>query len=114
MLEVTPQSEPITAAAQDAYAAWRQALATMIAYDTLVGQRIAELREQPIAGTQTIGEFMQRRLSPAMATVAATAQRLASLAVSALEGALIQARVARDPAPIRDACAQVAALIDVS
>jgi uncharacterized membrane-anchored protein len=49
------------------------------AYDTLVGQRIAELREQPVPGTQTIGEFMQRRLSPAMATVAATAQRLASL-----------------------------------
>jgi uncharacterized membrane-anchored protein len=30
-------------------------------------------------GTQTIGEFMQRRLSPAMATVAASAQRLATL-----------------------------------
>jgi len=49
------------------------------AYDTLVGQRIDELREQPIPGTQTLGEFMQRRLSPAMATVAATSQRLASL-----------------------------------
>ncbi len=49
------------------------------AYDTLVGQRITELRERAIPGTQTIGEFMQRRLSPAMATVAATAQRLASL-----------------------------------
>jgi uncharacterized membrane-anchored protein len=49
------------------------------AYDTLVAQRIGELREKPIPGTQTIGEFMQRRLSPAMATVAATAQRLASL-----------------------------------
>jgi uncharacterized membrane-anchored protein len=49
------------------------------AYDALVAQRIAELREQPIAGTQTIGEFMQRRLSPAIATVASTAQRLASL-----------------------------------
>jgi len=49
------------------------------AYDTLVSQRIAELRERPITGTQTVGEFMQRRLSPAMATVAATAQRLASL-----------------------------------
>lgn len=49
------------------------------AYDTLVSQRIAELRERPIAGTQTVGEFMQRRLSPAMATVAATAHRLASL-----------------------------------
>ena len=50
------------------------------AYDTLVTQRISELREKPIQGTQTIGEFMQRRLSPAIATVAATAQRLASLA----------------------------------
>ncbi len=44
-----------------------------------VVQRIAELREKAIPGTQTLGEFMQRRLSPAMATVAATAQRLASL-----------------------------------
>ena len=42
-------------------------------------QRIAELREKPIPGTQTIGEFMQRRLSPAMATVAASERRLTSL-----------------------------------
>jgi len=49
------------------------------AYDTLVSQRITELREKAIPGTQTIGEFMQRRLSPAMATVAATGQRLTSL-----------------------------------
>jgi uncharacterized membrane-anchored protein len=49
------------------------------AYDAIVRQRITELREQPIAGTQSIGEFMQHRLSPAIATVAATAQRLASL-----------------------------------
>jgi uncharacterized membrane-anchored protein len=49
------------------------------AYQALVMQRIAELRESAIPGTQTIGEFMQRRLNPAMATVVATAQRLASL-----------------------------------
>lgn len=49
------------------------------AYDALVRERIAELRERPIPGTQTLGEFMQRRMSPAMATVQATAQRLASL-----------------------------------
>jgi len=49
------------------------------AYDTLVSQRIAELRERPLEGTQTLGEFMQRRLSPAMATVSATWQRLALL-----------------------------------
>lgn len=49
------------------------------AYDALVAQRIAELRERPIPGTQTIGEFMRRRLSPAMATVAAAERRLTSL-----------------------------------
>lgn len=49
------------------------------AYDALVRQRIAELRETAIPGTQMMGEFMQRRFSPAMATVGATAQRLASL-----------------------------------
>ena len=49
------------------------------AYYSLVNQRIAELREVPIPGTQTIGEFLQRRLSPAMATVAAAERRLASL-----------------------------------
>ena len=49
------------------------------AYHSLVTQRIEELREKAIPGTQTIGEFMQRRLSPAIATVDAAAQRLGSL-----------------------------------
>lgn len=49
------------------------------AYDTLVRERIEELRELPIPGTQTIGEFMRRRLSPAIATVGSTRQRLSSL-----------------------------------
>jgi uncharacterized membrane-anchored protein len=49
------------------------------AYHRIVQQRLAELRERPIPGTQTIGEFMGRRLSPAIATVAATSNRLASL-----------------------------------
>lgn len=53
--------------------------AATAAYDKLVRERITELRESPISGTQTIGEFMQRRLSPAMATVAATGQRLSNL-----------------------------------
>ncbi|HQR85516.1 MAG: hypothetical protein B7Y59_06595 [Burkholderiales bacterium 35-55-47] len=53
--------------------------AATAAYDKLVNERITELRESPISGTQSIGEFMKRRLSPAMATVAATAQRLGSL-----------------------------------
>ncbi len=65
-----------------------------LAYHALVSRRIAELREQPIPGTQTIGEFMQRRLSPAIATVEATAQRLASLSQRIERaGALLRTRV---------------------
>jgi len=64
------------------------------AYDNLVRQRLAELREQPVAGTQTIGEFLQRRLSPAIATVAATEQRLASLSERiARTSAMLRTRV---------------------
>ncbi|MGI9134498.1 MAG: DUF3422 family protein [Rhodoferax sp.] len=64
------------------------------AYDALVAQRIGELREKAIPGTQTLGEFMQHRLSPAMATVAATAQRLASLSERvARTSALLRTRV---------------------
>ncbi|MEJ5999793.1 DUF3422 family protein [Paucibacter soli] len=64
------------------------------AYYGLVQQRIAELRERPIPGTQTLGEFMQRRLSPAIATVAATAQRLASLSArTERASALLRTRV---------------------
>ena len=64
------------------------------AYHAIVRQRIAELREKAIPGTQTVGEFMQRRLSPAIATVAATAQRLASLSQRIERtGALLRTRV---------------------
>jgi uncharacterized membrane-anchored protein len=64
------------------------------AYDAIVRQRLGELREKPIAGTQTLGEFMQRRLSPAMATVASTAQRLAALSQRVERaGALLRTRV---------------------
>jgi uncharacterized membrane-anchored protein len=64
------------------------------AYDGLVAQRTTELRETAISGTQTVGDFMQRRLSPAIATVAATAQRLASLSERvARTSALLRTRV---------------------
>lgn len=49
------------------------------AYHALVTTRIAELREQRIPGLQTIEEFMARRLSPAVATVATVEQRLREL-----------------------------------
>lgn len=64
------------------------------AYDAIVRQRIDELREQRVPGAQTIGEFMQRRLSPAIATVDATARRLASLSERIERaGALLRTRV---------------------
>lgn len=64
------------------------------AYAAIVEQRIAEMRELPIPGTQTLGEFMRRRLSPAIATVEATAARLASLSQRVERaGALLRTRV---------------------
>ncbi len=69
----------LAAGVERATAANSYRFAATQAYYALVNQRIKELREKAIPGTQTIGEFMQRRLSPAMATVAATGQRLASL-----------------------------------
>ncbi|MBE0625376.1 MAG: DUF3422 domain-containing protein [Burkholderiales bacterium] len=49
------------------------------AYYGLVKQRIAELREQRIPGIQTIDEFMQRRLAPAMNTCESVARRQTEL-----------------------------------
>ena len=64
------------------------------AYDAVVHERIDELRERPVHGTQTVGEFMRRRLGPAMATVAATAQRLAALSERIVRtSALLRTRV---------------------
>jgi uncharacterized membrane-anchored protein len=50
------------------------------AYDAVMQQRLVELRETPVPGWQTLGEFLQRRQAPAIATVAATARRLEGLA----------------------------------
>jgi uncharacterized membrane-anchored protein len=49
------------------------------AYRALLEQRIAELKEQPVAGLQTIAEFMDRRLVPAMRTCESVAQRQEAL-----------------------------------
>jgi uncharacterized membrane-anchored protein len=44
-----------------------------------VRRRISELREQRIPGLQTFGEFIERRLAPAMSTCRAAASRQESL-----------------------------------
>ena len=64
------------------------------AYHAIVQARLDELHEGKVTGTQTLGEFMQRRLSPAIATVSATAQRLAALSERiARTSALLRTRV---------------------
>lgn len=49
------------------------------AYYALVQRRIEELREERIEGQQKVSEFMDRRLSPAMRTCQAVADRLDGL-----------------------------------
>lgn len=50
------------------YASTHARFSASSAYFELVGQRIRELRETRLAGMQTLGEFMERRLSPARST----------------------------------------------
>ncbi len=72
LIALAARLERATAAHDYRFAATR-------AYDTLVAQRVAELREAPIPGVQMLGVFLQRRMNPAIATVAAGERRLASL-----------------------------------
>jgi len=50
------------------------------AYYALVEKRIAELREARVEGLQTVGEFMERRMAPAMRSCQAIAARQDRLA----------------------------------
>lgn len=50
------------------------------AYFRLVQSRIEELREKRIEGVPTVGEFMERRLAPAMSTCESIARRQEALA----------------------------------
>jgi uncharacterized membrane-anchored protein len=49
------------------------------AYYALVLRRVEELREQRVEGLQTLSEFVDRRLAPAMRTCEAVAERLETL-----------------------------------
>lgn len=64
------------------------------AYHDLVNARIRELRESRLPGTQTLEEFMERRLTPAIATCDSTARRLLELSERvARTSALLSTRV---------------------
>ena len=49
------------------------------AYYNLVEQRLIDFREERIQGIQTIGEFLKRRLKPAVNICRSTANRFSSL-----------------------------------
>jgi uncharacterized membrane-anchored protein len=84
----------LSADVERAVANHRRSFDASKAYHALVTQRLTELREKPIPGTQTLGEFMHRRLSPAIATVASTGQRLEALSTRvAHTSALLRTRV---------------------
>ena len=76
LLDVSAGLEDI--ASQSAYR-----FAATTAYQTIVDQRIAVLREERFNGRQTFAEFMMRRFDPAMRTVASTQARLANLTARA-------------------------------
>ena len=64
------------------------------AYEKIVNQRIAVLREERFGGRQTFGEFMMRRFDPAMRTVTSTQDQLRTMSDRALRaGNLLRTRV---------------------
>lgn len=68
--------------------------AATTAYEAIVTQRIAVLREARFEGRQSFAEFMTRRYDPAMRTVRATETRLAALGDRAMRaGDLLRTRV---------------------
>lgn len=73
LTSIAKDIEAIAASAQYRFGAAR-------AYFGLVQQRIKELREERMEGFQTLAEFVQRRLAPAMSTCEAIDQRRDRLA----------------------------------
>ncbi len=64
------------------------------AYEAIVNQRIAALREVRVAGRQTFAEFMMRRYDPAIRTIRAAEERLSAMAERAARAAeLLRTRV---------------------
>jgi uncharacterized membrane-anchored protein len=86
--ELATGIEQLAAATADRFSA-------SLAYHALVGQRLQGLREERLSGLPTLAEYLERRLDPALATVAATGARIASLSVRCGRAVdLLRARVA--------------------
>ncbi|MBE0413978.1 DUF3422 family protein [Yoonia sp.] len=87
LLEVSAELENIVAQSSFRFGATG-------AYETIVHQRIAVLREERFGGRQTFSEFMMRRFDPAMRTVKSTERRLQAMSDRALRaGDLLRTRV---------------------
>jgi uncharacterized membrane-anchored protein len=69
----------LEASVQQRYTATHYRFSASAAYHDLVGRRIDELREDRIEGLQTLREFTDRRLQPAMATCRTVAGNLDAL-----------------------------------
>lgn len=61
------------------YARQHARFSAAAAYYELVNRRLIDLHELPIVGLQTMGQFMERRLAPAMHTCASALRRLSGL-----------------------------------
>ncbi|MCK6451494.1 MAG: DUF3422 domain-containing protein [Alphaproteobacteria bacterium] len=87
LVKLSAEAERIAAATTYRFGAGR-------AYYALVRRRIEELREERVEGIQTIGEFMDRRLAPAMRTCESVGERLETISTRvARVSALLRARV---------------------
>ncbi|MFM2121306.1 MAG: hypothetical protein RL722_2774, partial [Pseudomonadota bacterium] len=77
--ELLRQLTQLAANVESVYARTHARFSASAAYFELVQRRITELREERIHGLQTLGEFMERRLAPAMQTCAWAARRQQAL-----------------------------------
>ena len=77
--ELLRQLTQLAAEVESLYARTHARFSASAAYFELVQRRIAELRERRLETLQTLGDFMDRRLAPAMQTCAWAARRQQAL-----------------------------------
>jgi len=87
LMKLSSEIEDVAAATTYRFSAAR-------AYYALVLRRVEELREQRVEGLQTLSEFVDRRLAPAMRTCEAVGERLETLSRRVTRASqLLRARV---------------------
>ena len=84
----------LAARLESLYAGTHARFSATAAYDDLVRQRLIDIAEVRIEGMQSLRDFMERRLTPAMATCRSTDRRQAALSARiARVGELLRTRV---------------------